>query len=453
MINVNHLVLRRDKPDGLSQHTDTFCWPESGFVGVRPQERLSADRGCGPGLYGYSCAPDKARRMNLDWSGSVWRLILAIHEPVDLGNKVKYEAGHVLFAGTAQECRDLVWELGGDVPSACLGVDPDNRRPGFDKIAIVAAIHAGADARAADVGLWRVFRSIGAAGSPEALRERATREWIAVGIPAGDARYMSGQASAAAAAAYFAGWAQAYDQHDLQVLALAGWTHARTAWVGDPTDPAIREYLLANPTATDLDVRIAALAAERLPARLATAPSLYDARRLYARAVGETVRAIAVDRKPSDASLMRSAERSIGLYIGSIRPVAPDYWIDAKILARLIKRKPDLAVVRYNWTVREAKLKAANAKRRAGTRKRQIAAMNKARAAERALEDKRDALVRRLDIKCGPKSWGRTTSWAVRLAGSGAAWRTIGYPPETASYAAVLGLVHECELTAGDRHV
>lgn len=424
MINVNRLVLRRDRPDGVSQHTSTFRWPESGFVGVRPNERVGLHGGCGPGLYGYSCAPGRAQRMTLDWTGPVWRLVLAISDPIDLGNKCKYEAGHVLYAGTAQECRDVILGLGGEVPTACLGVDPEARRPGFDVLAIVADIVAGSDRRAADAGLWRVFRAISMGGSYDVWRERQIREWIAVGIPAGDAHYMSGVASPGAAAAWHAGWRHAHDRHDIQVLALAGWSASRTAWLDDPTAPAIREWLLAHPTATEQELRDAALALERLPERLADAESLYDARRAYATADGEVLRAIALARKHPKVGT-RSRDRSVAVYYGTIRAIAPNGWIDPGVIARM--RNPP-AVVRWDWCSEANKIKIKIEKARLRESKRQTRESRKIAQLVGKVARERARLMDLITIKNGPKSWGRVTRWAVEHVSGGPSEWVYSHP-------------------------
>ena len=96
------LVLRSNKPD-LKSYND-FQWPESGPV-VCPDWNEKAN--CGNGLHGWLWATGdyslKEKHPQAKW------LVVEVESDsvIDLGGKVKFQQGNVIFCGTFRQAYDL----------------------------------------------------------------------------------------------------------------------------------------------------------------------------------------------------------------------------------------------------------------------------------------------------------------------------------------------------------
>src|SRR5581483_845381 len=88
------LVLRTCNPDRIS--TNGFRWPESGPVAA-PDWRPTKE--CGHGLHGFAWGEGDGQLANWD-SDAKW-LVVAVDPAtiVDLGGKVKFPRGEVVFCG------------------------------------------------------------------------------------------------------------------------------------------------------------------------------------------------------------------------------------------------------------------------------------------------------------------------------------------------------------------
>lgn len=419
---VSRLMLRRDNADGISQHDSIFRWPSEGFVAIRSHEVFDRlVRNCGAGLYGYACGVD-APRMGFHWSGDVWRIWLADSSVVSLGDKAKAQAGHVLFRGSPQDCAAVIQALGGTAPYAVTAVT-GGIVSDLDTGPIVARILADAERRAWDLGLWRIFRSIGFSNAPDVVMQRERAAWLMLDPTLHQWHDLRGTPSVEALAAYRAGWVYAYQDADKQALAMAGWKAGRFGWTGDACDHA---WLLANPGATDNDMRKHALGRVNMPLVYAAASSLSQAQRDWYIGKFEAVRAVQMARK-SKAVGLRGKHFTIAVWIGRTPDhTAPDGWIGEDAIGRM-KVRP--TIVRHDWGKLARKIETRRKLANARQDKRNKIAIAKADKIAQRYETERSTLINMINVKDGPKSWGRCTKWLVRLEGSSADRKVVYTQP------------------------
>jgi hypothetical protein len=100
------LVLRVCNADMSSQYN--FVWPKKGPVAA-PDWR--ADKECGHGLHGWLWGEGNINvaRVNED---SVWLVVeVDASDVVDLGGKIKFPKGNVLFAGDVKTATDMIYSV------------------------------------------------------------------------------------------------------------------------------------------------------------------------------------------------------------------------------------------------------------------------------------------------------------------------------------------------------
>ena len=95
------LVLRTVNPDGTSYNG--FRWPEKGPV-TCPD--FLPEKTCQNGLFGYLRGVGDAA--SIRWDGLFQVVRVPLSEIIDLGGKVKFPRGEVVFTGSRQEATDLL---------------------------------------------------------------------------------------------------------------------------------------------------------------------------------------------------------------------------------------------------------------------------------------------------------------------------------------------------------
>jgi hypothetical protein len=85
-----------------------FVWPESGHVSCSDWEPTAE---CGHGLHGL--LDGEGHGSHLNWGADAKWLVVAIKEWIDLGDKVKFPSGEVVFCGSREDATRMMYELCG----------------------------------------------------------------------------------------------------------------------------------------------------------------------------------------------------------------------------------------------------------------------------------------------------------------------------------------------------